>query len=166
MPLKDIPPESVACSVFSLIGKEWMLITAGEKASFNTMTAAWGGLGVLWDRNICFCFIRPSRYTCAFMERSQSFTLSFFEEGYRDVLNYCGTKSGRDVDKVAHTGLTPVFDGSAIYFAEARLVMICRKIYAQDLVPGNFLDDRIERYYSGKDYHRMYIGEVQRCLQK
>ncbi len=166
MSFKDISPESISDSVFNLIGKEWMLVTAGEEVSFNTMTAAWGGFGVMWDRNICFCVIRPTRHTYGFMEKSQDFSLSFFEDRYRDVLNYCGTKSGKDVDKIAGTGLTPVFDDGAIYFEEARLVIICRKIYVQDIVPGNFLDQGIDNYYPGKDYHRMYMGEIRRCLHR
>ncbi|WP_028895709.1 flavin reductase [Syntrophorhabdus aromaticivorans] len=166
MELREISPEMITDNTFKLIGKDWMLVTAGSEAAFNTMTAAWGGLGVLWDKKICFCVIRPTRYTYAFMEKSEDFTLSFFEERYRDVLTYCGTKSGKDVDKVTQTGLTPVFDDDIIYFDEARLVMVCRKIYAQDIVPDNFIDPNIDKFYPKKDYHRMYVGEIRRCLSK
>lgn len=162
----EISPEAITDNTFKLIGKDWMLVTAGTGTSFNTMTAAWGGLGVLWDKKICFCVIRPTRYTYTFMEKSEDFTLSFFEERYRDALSYCGTKSGRDVNKVAQTGLTPVFNAGAIYFSEARLVMVCRKIYTQDMVPGNFLDSKIDKFYPQKDYHRMYVGEIRQCLRK
>lgn len=166
MELREISPEMITDNTFKLIGKDWMLVTAGSEAAFNTMTAAWGGLGVLWDKKICFCVIRPTRYTYAFMEKSEDFTLSFFEERYRDVLTYCGTKSGKDIDKVTQTGLTPVFDDDIIYFGEARLVMVCRKIYAQDIVPDNFIDPNIDKFYPKKDYHRMYVGEIRRCLSK
>ena len=162
----EISPEAITDNTFKLIGKDWMLVTAGTETFFNTMTAAWGGLGVLWDKKICFCVIRPTRYTYTFMEKSEDFTLSFFEERYRDVLSYCGTKSGKDVNKVAQTGLTPVFDAGAIFFSEARLVMVCRKIYTQDMVPGNFLDSGMNKFYPGKDYHRMYVGEIRQCLRK
>ncbi|OPY81234.1 MAG: Flavoredoxin [Syntrophorhabdus sp. PtaU1.Bin153] len=164
MELKEISPEAITDNTFRLIGKDWMLVTAGTEASFNTMTAAWGGLGVLWDKKICFCVIRPTRYTYAFMEKSEGFTLSFFEEQYRDILTYCGTKSGKDVNKVAETGLTPVFDRGAIYFGGARLVIVCRKIYTQDIAPENFLDPELDKFYPKKDYHRMYVGEILRCL--
>ncbi|OPX95209.1 MAG: Flavoredoxin [Syntrophorhabdus sp. PtaB.Bin006] len=166
MELKEISPEVIMDNTFKLIGKDWMLVTAGTDVSFNMMTAAWGGLGVLWDKKICFCVIRPTRYTYAFMEKSEDFTLSFFEEQYRDALTYCGTKSGKDVDKIAQTGLTPVFDNGIIYFGEARLVMVCRKIYTQDIVPDNFLDPEMDKFYPKKDYHRMYVGEIRRCLSK
>jgi flavin reductase (DIM6/NTAB) family NADH-FMN oxidoreductase RutF len=162
----EISPETITDNTFKLVGKDWMLVTAGKEVSFNTMTAAWGGLGVLWDKKICFCVIRPTRYTYAFMEKSEGFTLSFFEERYRDVLTYCGTKSGKDVDKVAKTGLTPVFDNGAVYFSEARLVIVCGKIYTQDIVPGNFLDAEMDKFYPKKDYHRMYVGEIRKCLRK
>ncbi|GAI13637.1 unnamed protein product, partial [marine sediment metagenome] len=103
-----IAPEDINDNVFKLIGSDWMLVTAGTPGSFNTMTAAWGGWGVLWTRNICFCVIRPSRYTYQFAEKATGYTLCFFEEKYRKVLEFCGSKSGRDVDKIAETGLTPV----------------------------------------------------------
>ncbi|MEK6744749.1 MAG: flavin reductase [Nitrospirota bacterium] len=131
---------------------------------FNTMTASWGGLGVLWERKVATCFIRPTRYTFDFAERSAYFTLTFFEERYRTALTYCGTHSGRDTDKVREAGLTPVKEDGIIYFSEARLVLACRKIYSQDIDPGRFLDPKINDMYPQKDYHRMYIGEIVKCL--
>jgi flavin reductase (DIM6/NTAB) family NADH-FMN oxidoreductase RutF len=163
---KEINPEDITDNVFKLVGKEWMLITAGSRESFNTMTGAWGGLGILWDKRICFCVIRPGRYTYEFIERSDVYTVSFLEEQYRDILTYCGTKSGRDVNKVAETGLTPVFEKDSICFAEARLVLVCKKIYYQDIIPAHFLDSGIEGFYPLKDYHRMYVGEITSCFKK
>ncbi len=160
-----IKPEDIRDNVFKLIGSDWMLITAGTRDFFNMMTASWGGLGVLWNKNIAICFIRPQRYTYDFMERSEHFTLSFFGEAYREALNLCGSKSGRQVDKAAATGLTAVVgETGAVYFAEARLVLECRKIYFQDLDPTHFLDLSIHKNYPSRDYHRMYLGEIVRCL--
>jgi flavin reductase (DIM6/NTAB) family NADH-FMN oxidoreductase RutF len=154
-------------NVFKLIADDWMLVTAGTLESFNTMTASWGTLGELWNKKIAICFVRPTRYTYEFMERENSFTLSFFEERYREVLNYCGTKSGRDVNKIAATGLVPRQSQSgSVYFEQARLVLECRKIYIHDLDPGQFLDPVIHKSYPQKDYHRMYIGEVTSCLMR
>jgi flavin reductase (DIM6/NTAB) family NADH-FMN oxidoreductase RutF len=163
-----VDPYEVQDNVFKLLAKDWMLVTAGTPASFNMMTASWGGMGSLWNRLVCFAFVRPQRYTYQFMEKVEFFTLSFFEEKYRDTLNICGTKSGRDVDKVAETGLTPTFsERGAIIFEEARLVMECRKIYAQDITGAHFIDLTIDqKIYASKDYHRMYIGEIVRCLTK
>jgi flavin reductase (DIM6/NTAB) family NADH-FMN oxidoreductase RutF len=165
--LHPIDPCLIKDNVFKLIGGDWMLITAGNKKSFNTMTASWGALGELWNKKISICFIRPVRHTYAFIENVEYYTLSFFEEEHRHVLKYCGTKSGREVDKVAQTGITPVEgESGAVYFAEAKLVLECKKIYIHDLDPEKFLDQKIHNEYPEKDYHRMYIGEVVRCLVK
>ena len=163
---QTLDPESVQDNVFKLIGKDWMLITAGTRESFNTMTVSWGGMGVLWDKKVCFAFVRPTRYTFEFLEKSEVYTFSFLEEQYRDILMYCGTKSGRDVNKVIETNLTPIFGNGTVFFAEARLVMECRKIYVQDITPGNFLDQTMNEYYPKKDYHRIYVGEIIRCLKR
>jgi flavin reductase (DIM6/NTAB) family NADH-FMN oxidoreductase RutF len=164
MEFKEIKPESLMDNPFKIIGSDWMLITAGAPGSFNTMTASWGGMGVLWERKVCFCFIRPSRYTYEFVERSENFTLSFFGERFRKALQFCGSRSGRDTDKVKGSGLTPVNDGGFVHFAEARLVLACRKIYSQDINPAFFLDPSIGGMYPKKDYHRMYVGEIKKCL--
>lgn len=162
---REVRPEDIQENPFRLIGSDWMLVTAGSLDSFNTMTASWGGMGHLWDKNVCFCFIRPTRYTWEFMEKSEVFTLSFFDEKYRRVLEYCGSHSGRHVNKIGRTGLTPV-KGSAddVFFAEARLVIECRKIYYTDIDPSAFLARTLVDIYPEKDYHRMYIGEIAKTL--
>jgi flavin reductase (DIM6/NTAB) family NADH-FMN oxidoreductase RutF len=152
------------------IGLEWMLITAGDDSDWNTMTASWGGLGVLWGRDVAFIFVRPSRRTFEFVNAASLFTLSFFDRAYHRALEFCGAQSGRDVDKAAGAGLNPVaFDGSpaggriagSIGFKEAREIIVCRKLYTHDLDPAAFLDaPSIEESYLGKDYHRLYIGEI------
>jgi flavin reductase (DIM6/NTAB) family NADH-FMN oxidoreductase RutF len=160
-------PEKITDNPFKLIGSDWMLITAGSRESLNTMTASWGGMGVIWNKKVCFCVVRPTRHTRLFTDNSSYFTLSFFEERYREVLNYCGTHSGRDVNKIKETRLTPLFGDDTIYFAEARLVFQCKKLYYQDINPANFVDPTIdERNYPLKDYHRLYVGEIVSCLVK
>ena len=166
MGFKETKPELLTDNPFTLIGSDWMLITAGTPGSWNTMTATWGGLGVLWERKVATCYIRPTRHTFGFIERAPFFTLSFFSEQHRKALTYCGTHSGRDTDKAKGAGLTPVQEGDLVYFAEARLVLACRKIYSQDIVPERFLDPKIETMYPQKDYHRIYIGEIVRCLMR
>ncbi len=164
MGFKETKPELLTDNPFKLIGSDWMLITAGTPDSFNTMTASWGGLGILWERKVATCFIRPTRFTYEFAEGAPYFTLSFFEEQYRKALTYCGTHSGRNTDKIREAGLTPVNEGGFVYFSEARLVLACRKIYVQDIDPSRFLDPKIDDMYPQKDYHRMYIGEIVKCL--
>jgi len=105
--------------------------------------------------------IRPQRHTYTFLEKSQYFTLSFFHEKYREVLKFCGARSGRDVDKMKETGITPVQTANgSVCFSEARIVIECKKVYYQDIDPKNFIDESIGKNYPDRDYHRMYIGEI------
>jgi flavin reductase (DIM6/NTAB) family NADH-FMN oxidoreductase RutF len=164
---KKIDPEAVGDNIFKLIDKDWMLITAGSRESFNTMTASWGTMGILWHRPVAFCFVRPTRHTYGFMEKSDYFSLSFFGEEHKKLLELCGTQSGRTVDKIKATGLVPLTGVTgAVYFEQARLVLECRKIYHQDIDPQKFLDPGIHKNYQVKDYHRMYVGEILNCLIK
>jgi len=152
-------------NTFSLIDKSWFLLTAGDKDYFNTMTAAWGSFGILWKKPVITIFVRPTRYTYGFTEKNKYFTLSFFNESYRSILNYCGTKSGRDVNKVRETGLIPISTETGnVFFEQANLVFECKKIYFDDLKPDNFLSDNISKNYPLKDYHRFYIGEIINCF--
>ncbi|OPL18318.1 MAG: flavin reductase [Candidatus Aegiribacteria sp. MLS_C] len=166
--LRIIDPVELDRNVFRLIADDWFLLTAGTAVSgFNTMTANWGGMGELWNRKVSFVFVRPQRYTWEFMEKNELYTMSFFGPEYRKALNFCGSCSGRDADKVRETGLTPFqpADG-ATAFREARLVMVCRKLYHQDLQPDHFREDWIEELYPEQDYHRMYIGAVEKMLSR
>jgi len=124
-------------------------------------------MGELWFKPVVFAFIRPTRYTLEFVEQKPTFTLSFFDETQRKALSFCGANSGRDCDKTAATGLTPIAtDSGSVAFEEARLVIECRKMYFQDVDPENFLVPEIEENYPDKDYHRMFIGEVLRVLRR
>lgn len=153
--------KSLPINATDLIGQQWMLITAGSSNHFNSMTASWGGLGVLWKKEVTFIFVRPTRYTFDFCEKNDFFTLCFFEEKYRKELNFFGTHSGRDIDKVKETGFTPLETATGnIYYREAKLVLECRKLYYDDIKPGNFLAESIHKNYPLKDYHRLYIGEI------
>jgi flavin reductase (DIM6/NTAB) family NADH-FMN oxidoreductase RutF len=122
-------------------------------------------LGILWNRPVALCFIRPTRHTYQFAEKSDYYTLSFFPESERQILNYCGSKSGRFVNKIEKTGLVPLLtDNKAVGYKQSRLCIECRKIYFSDLKPENFiLPDTDRKFYAKKDYHRMYIGEITHC---
>jgi flavin reductase (DIM6/NTAB) family NADH-FMN oxidoreductase RutF len=152
-------------NVFKLLDNDWMLITAGTSDSYNTMTASWGTFGILWNLPIAVCFIRPQRYTLEFMNRSDFFTLSFFSENYRDVLSFCGSHSGRKVDKAVHTGLTSLTtENGGVYFAEARIVMECKKLYVDNLNPKNFVKQGfVNEIYPNNDFHHFFIGEIMNC---
>ena len=107
MAFRKIDISELSFNPFDKIGKQWMLLTGGDKDSFNTMTASWGQLGVLWNKNVLTCYIRPNRYTYDFVEKGECFTASFYGEEYRSALSFCGSHSGRDCDKAKETGLTP-----------------------------------------------------------
>lgn len=162
MALKKIDITELCFNPFTKIGKEWMLITGGNMEGFNTMTASWGQLGVLWNRNVLTCYIRPNRYTYEYVEKGDSFTVSFFGSGQREALAFCGSHSGRDCDKVKETGLTPVEADGCVTFEEAELVFVCRKLYSYDLEEKGFLtDDGIpKQFFSSDPYHRAFICEI------
>lgn len=153
-------------NVVDLIGKQWMLVTAGTKDSFNTMTASWGAIGYIWNRPATFVFIRDSRYTYGFMQREERFTLSFFDEKCRDVLTLCGTQSGRDTDKVAEAGLTPLETPSGLMsFREARMIVECRKMFVQELDYANLTEPYREQimkasYAKEPSKHQEFISEI------
>lgn len=165
--MKEITPISINDNIFKLIGTDWMLITA-EKAdgSINTMTASWGGAGVLWNKNVCFVFIRPQRYTYEFTEKCESFTLSFYGEEKRSALTLCGRKSGRDCDKIKEAGLVPVKLDNTAYFEGAKLVLKVKKLYKTKLNPDEFIDKSlIEKFYPTSDFHYVYVCEIEKALE-
>lgn len=150
-------------NAIKLIGSDWMLITAKDEPNgrVNAMTASWGCLGVLWNKPVCVCYIRPQRHTFGLLEREERFSLAFLGEAYRDALRLCGRESGRDGDKPTRAGLTTSeLDGVPV-IGEARLVLVCRKLYADDLKPECMLDPALLAHYPEKDYHRMYICEIE-----
>ena len=164
---KQIDPKQLDFNPFGRIGHQWMLITAGNSEKANTMTASWGGAGVLWNKNVVTCYVRPQRFTREFIDASEYFSVSFLPEQYRKQLVYCGRVSGRDEDKMTGAGLTVCHEKEAPYFAEAETVLICRKIYVGELKPEGIVypaDDAAN--YPEKDYHIVYIGEITEALTK
>jgi len=163
---RRIRPEAIRDNPFQAMEGDWFLLTAGTPKSYNTMTCGWGTWGILWSKPVVFVFVRPTRHTYGFANKYGTFTVSFFSKKYRKALQFCGSRSGRDCDKAAETGLTPAGAGNgSVFFKEARLVLECRKIYTQDLDPKKFLDPAIDKCYPKRDYHRMYVGQVTRVLK-
>lgn len=148
-------------NAFKKIGKDWMLISASEGDKVNGMTASWGGFGVIWGKNVAYIFVRQSRYTKEFIDKSDVLSLSFFDADKKSILGYMGKVSGRNEDKIAKAGLTVEFlDGIPIY-KEASQNLLCRKLYAGPVSPEHFIDEDInEKWYADKDYHTMYIVEI------
>lgn len=155
---------SLKVQIHDLFANQWLLLTAGELADgrFNSMTVAWGSIGTMWNKPFVQVVVRPQRYTQTFLEQSGSFTLCAFRPANRHALQLLGTKSGRDGNKIAESGLTPVAATAvpAPVFAEAELAIECRKSYWQDMDPRGFVHPSLAANYPAKDYHRIYFGEI------
>lgn len=155
------PIDLLEMNPFTKIGKEWALVSAGDKAKCNTMTVSWGGVGVLWGKNVVYIFIRDSRYTKEFIDNGDLFSIAFLNETYRDALNYCGSHSGREEDKFKAAGLTAAFRHNIPYPDEANLVLLCHKMAAVPITEENFTNPAImSKWYSDHDMHTMYVGEI------
>ncbi len=162
--MKPIAIKDLNENFFQTIGKEWMLVTAGDKEQFNTMTASWGSIGFLWNKPVVFVFIRPERYTFEFIEKSEYFTLSFLGEENKAIHKICGSKSGREVDKVKETGLKPIItEKGNIFFEQGRLNLECRKLYSDTIKEECFIElEACKQWYGGVHggFHHMYIAEI------
>ncbi|MBQ5398948.1 MAG: flavin reductase [Ruminococcus sp.] len=162
---REIPVKDITDNPFKLIGEDWGLVAVKNNDGCNMMTVAWGGVGIMWRKPAAFTFIRPQRFSFPLLENEEYFTICFFDESQREALRLCGTKSGRDTDKVKETGLTPVYDEKAPYFKEARLVLVCKKMYAQFLNEESVIDGETVLKNYDNDYHKMYISEIVKVLE-
>lgn len=165
---EKIEPKDITRNAFELIGKDWMLITAENEGKVNTMTASWGGVGVLWGQEVVYIFVRKSRYTKEFIDASNEFSLTFFEPNqYRKELGYLGKVSGRDEDKIAKTGLTVTKKDGIPFFEEANMAILCKKVGQYYIDPNGILDETIvPKWYADNNYHDMYIGKIVDVLKK
>lgn len=159
---KEISIKELKTNPVKMISEDWALLTSGNMESFNTMTISWGGVGELWGKDVAFVFVRPQRYTYEFMEKYDKFTLSFFGGEFKQEMTVCGRKSGRDIDKIKETSLIPnEFDG-AVGFAQAKTVFVMKKLAYQDIDKSGFIDSSIMNNYASNDFHRVYIGEIEK----
>ncbi|MBQ3432206.1 MAG: flavin reductase family protein [Clostridia bacterium] len=162
----EIDIRDVKKNMVKAISDEWMLISAGDENKSNMMTASWGLTGELWFRDVAVCFIRPQRYTLEFVEQNDTFALCFFGTAEKQALSFCGSKSGRDYDKIKETGLTPVYSDGTVYYEQANLVLICKKIAVGNVTPEQILDKTvITRCYPEKDFHKIFVGEIVKVLE-
>lgn len=164
--MRNISPYEWNDNIFTTIGKRWMLITAKNESTgkYNTMTASWGGVGVLWNKPVCFLFVRPQRYSFEFIENTSCISLSFFSENYRNDLKTLGTLSGRDSDKLQKTSLHAKEEDQYVLFKEADITIKTTKLYRSDMNPECFVDRSLLANYKENDYHRMYICEINEIL--
>lgn len=158
---KQIAPDKIPGNIIKILSEDWMLVTAGNDQKFNMMTASWGGLGYLYNKPVAFCFINPARHTYQLLDNGSTYTLSFYTETYRDALKYCGSHSGKDIDKVKATGLSPISTPSGSKaFSEAWLIIECRKLISQPIYPNGMHDAKLKQEWEGKQTHQMFIGEI------
>ncbi|MBR6509547.1 MAG: flavin reductase [Clostridia bacterium] len=160
---KEISAKEIDGNLIKAIADEWMLISAGNEQGYNMMTASWGFAGEVWGNDSVMALIRPQRYTMDYVNQNEYFTLSFYGDR-KDIHSVCGSKSGRDVDKTALTGLTPVFSDNTVYFDEARLVIICKKQYVDIMKKECFIDKTPLDCYKENDFHYMIIGKIEKVL--
>ena len=174
--MKTIRPEQISDNTFKMIGKDWMLVSACTKqfdeegkiitGRVNTMTASWGGMGVLWNKNVATIYLRPSRYTKEIIDSTDTFSLSVLSDKYRNALNYCGSHSGRDCDKLKESKLDVEYLNGTPWIKQARLVIVCRKLYSQTIDPYGFSEELLcKQNYKKDDFHTMYIGEIIKVME-
>lgn len=152
--------------ILSVFDKKWALLTAGDSDKFNTMTISWGGLGTIWGKPVATVYVRTSRYTHDFMDANDFFTVSFYPEEFKQILGVLGSKSGRDMDKMKGSGLTPVQTGESMSFKEAEITLICRKLFRQQLDVASIPKDVAKAMYEGQAPHDMYIGEIVEIIRQ
>lgn len=161
----EISTKELAGNPFKIIGNDWMLVTAKKGDQVNTMTASWGGLGVMWGKDVAYIVIRPQRYTKEFVDASETFSLSFFEDKDKSILAYCGKVSGRNENKIAKTGLTTVYHEETPYFSQAKTILICKKLYSQPMTAEGFVNsDLLDHWYHNNDLHTLYLAEITNVL--
>ena len=160
--MREITISEFKENTFEIIGRKWMLVTSGSLEHHNTMTASWGGFGHLWNKDVAFVFIRPQRYTYEFTESNDYMTLSFYDESHKKALGVLGTKSGRDTNKEEEVNFHPIQVDESVAFEEAKYVMKCRKLYVDNIKGENILNQKVEEWYPEKDYHRVYVVEIEK----
>lgn len=164
---QDVGFAQMEVNPFKLIGQDWMLVTAGNEEKANTMTASWGGVGVMWGRNVVYIFIRESRFTKEFIDREGRFSLSFPEEKYRKEMKFLGAVSGRNEDKISEAGVHVGYRNGVPYIDEGSMLMICRVMSKTPIAKDQFVDDTLDGiWYTDHDYHTMYIAEITEILAR
>lgn len=158
-------PEELCENPFTMIGKDWFLLTAGTPEDYNTMTASWGAMGVIWGAPAVTAYVRTSRHTMSYLENNDLFTVSVLDENFRSALSFCGSHSGRDCDKAKETGLIPVELSGSTAFAQARLVLVCEKMFGQMMEKAAFADPQVyAKWYEKDPMHKMFIGKIRQVF--
>lgn len=163
----EIAAEDLKENPFQMIGSDWMLITSKSEDKVNTMTASWGGVGIMWGKPVAYLVIRSTRYTKEFIDKSRTLSISILGKEHKKTLSYLGTVSGREEDKIKKSGLSVAYENEIPYFQEANTVMLCRNLFTQELSLEHLLDQEIiPKWYSDNNLHSLYIAEIEKVLTK
>ncbi len=163
--MREISYHELTMNPVEAFRDDWMLLTAGNRETgCNTMTIGWGHVGSLWGLPVAAAYVRPERHTKPYLDREDYFTLTWFGKDYRRELLYLGSVSGKDEpDKIEKVGFHPVYDEHSVWFEEANLVLVCRKLYADQFRPDHFYDQEIvEKNYPDLRFHFAYFGEIRK----
>lgn len=162
MKYKDIDFNELSTNMFDQLKKgAFMTTKTGDKV--NTMTIAWGGINIVWNRNVFVTYVRYSRDTYEMLENGDSYTISIpLNNDLKHELSYCGTKSGRDVDKIKECNLQliPGRKVNVPVLSDCELHYECKILYRQAMEPGMVPEDIKNRFYKGHNYHMIYYGEI------
>lgn len=149
----------------NMFNDDWALVTAGNEDDYNMMTISWGGMGTIWGKSVVTIYVKPCRYTYEFIEKNDYFVISFFDQDYKKDLGILGSHSGRNEDKLALTSLIPEAIKHGMTYKQAKLTIVCKKLYGQNLDETKIPEDA-HSYYENEPVHKMYIGEVVEIIEK
>ena len=162
------PIEVFESNPFTLLSNDWGVLTAGNHEKTNSMTISWGGFGVLWNKNVCYIFVRDTRYTKGFIDSCGTFSLTFFQKDFnRSILMYLGSVSGSRENKMKMTHLNINYADGIPFIDEGNLVITCKTLASSKITPESLIDSEIETsHYKDGDFHTMYVGEILQILAR
>lgn len=165
--MKEIKINEFDTNIFTFFDEDWVLINSYNDEKVNTMTASWGGLGTLWNKPVAYLFVRPQRFTQELLPNNEYFSVSVMDKSYKKDLGYLGSASGRDEDKLEKVGLTTEFlENGAPIIKEARMNIVMRKLYMQQMTEDSFVDESlVDVNYANRDFHYLYVAEVLNIIE-
>lgn len=146
----------------ALVSRGLLLGAYDKTGRANAMTIGWGSIGSIWGLPMWIVLVRPSRYTYECIEHSRAFTVCAPGEDLAQACGVCGTKSGRQGDKLAECGLTV---GRAAHVAapvieQCPMIYECQVVHYNDVVPSALAPEIQHGAYRNGDYHRVYYGKI------
>jgi flavin reductase (DIM6/NTAB) family NADH-FMN oxidoreductase RutF len=158
--MKEVDLNDICQRVTCILDSNGALLIAGDPP--NAMTIGWGTIGPIWHRQVMTVMVRPTRFTFGLMEKARDFSVCLLPPERNDALGICGTRSGRDTDKVTICGFVMErcarIDG--FYIAGSDLRIECRIIHKHRLDPATLDPEIVKQFYPKLDFHTVYYGEI------